>query len=73
MHSTVLKMAREIKDLDTMKAIELDIMKLVHQFCEGKNEIKYYLAYGTFLVRFVTMALYHGMMMLIFMSHDLTI
>ena len=25
---------REIKDLDTMKAIELDIMKLVHQFCE---------------------------------------
>ena len=39
---------REIKDLDTMKAIELDIMKLVHQFCEEKG-IRYYLAYGTLL------------------------
>lgn len=41
-------MAREITELDTLKEIELDMMKLIHQFCEEKG-IRYYIAYGTLL------------------------
>lgn len=41
-------MPREITDLDTLKSLELDMMKLIHQFCEEKG-ITYYIAYGTLL------------------------
>lgn len=39
---------RKISDLDELKAIELIIMKSVHDFC-NENEIEYVLAYGTLL------------------------
>lgn len=39
---------REITELSTMREIELEIMKSIHAFCE-KNDICYYLAYGTLL------------------------
>lgn len=39
---------RAITDLDELKAIELDIMKKVHEFCEEKK-IWYVLTYGTLI------------------------
>ena len=39
---------KEINDLDELKAIELDIMKKVHDFCK-QYKLTYYLAYGTLL------------------------
>lgn len=39
---------KEIRDLDELKKIELDIMKKVHLFC-SKNNITYFLCYGTLL------------------------
>lgn len=39
---------REITSLEELKAIELDVMKKIHIFCE-ENNITYYLAYGTLI------------------------
>ena len=39
---------REIKDLNELKSIELEIMKKIHYFCV-ENDIKYFLSYGTLI------------------------
>lgn len=39
---------RQITDLDEMKAIQLDIMKKVHEYCEN-NGITYFLSHGTLI------------------------
>lgn len=39
---------REIKNLDELKKIELEIMKKIHNFCVDNN-IRYFLSYGTLI------------------------
>ena len=43
-----LSKAKEIKSLEELKSIELNIMKKIHHFCE-KNDIVYYLSFGTLI------------------------